>query len=156
MLLNKDRDKYFLDSVDKICAFLETNADEVFKSDGDHSKVFNKVGHALHVLNPKFKQVTFGKNVKVSRRRIAFLLRTWYTTRVFAKNLFKSVGYVDPIVCQSMYIFKQPRIGDKVTPHQDGSYLHTVPLKIIGVWIALEDCTVQNGCLQFIPGSQKC
>ena len=54
-----------------------------------------------------------------------------------------------------MYIFKQPFIGDKVVPHQDGSYLHTNPLKVIGVWIALEDCTVENGCLSFVPGSHK-
>ena len=55
-----------------------------------------------------------------------------------------------------MYIFKQPRIGDKVIPHQDGSYLYTEPLKVVGIWIALEDCTLENGCLQFIPGSQNC
>ena len=54
-----------------------------------------------------------------------------------------------------MYIFKNPKIGGKVVPHQDGSYLYTEPLKIAGVWIALEDCTVENGCLQFIPGSHK-
>ena len=40
-------------------------------------------------------------------------------------------------------------------PHQDGSYLHVEPLKIAGVWIALEDCTLENGCLSFIPGSHK-
>ena len=54
-----------------------------------------------------------------------------------------------------MYIFKQPYIGGEVKPHQDASYLYTEPLKECGVWIALEDCTVENGCLSFIPGSQK-
>lgn len=43
----------------------------------------------------------------------------------------------------------------KVKPHQDGSYLHTEPLKLTGVWIALEDCTLENGCLQFVPSSHK-
>ena len=33
--------------------------------------------------------------------------------------------------------------------------MYTEPLKIAGVWIALEDCTVENGCLYFIPGSHK-
>ena len=57
-----------------------------------------------------------------------------------------------------MYIFKQPFIGGKVAPHQDATYLHTEPKpnKIVGIWIALEDCTLENGCLSFIPGSQKC
>ncbi len=44
---------------------------------------------------------------------------------------------------------------NSVNPHQDGSYLHTDPLKVVGVWIALEDSTMQNGTLEFIPGSHK-
>jgi ectoine hydroxylase-related dioxygenase (phytanoyl-CoA dioxygenase family) len=43
-----------------------------------------------------------------------------------------------------------------VSPHQDGTYLFNEPLKIMGVWIALEDATLENGCLWFIPGSHKC
>lgn len=33
--------------------------------------------------------------------------------------------------------------------------MHTDPLNIFGIWIALEDCTVENGCLSFLPGSHK-
>ena len=33
--------------------------------------------------------------------------------------------------------------------------MHVDPIKILGVWIALEDCTVDNGCLYFLPGSHK-
>ena len=29
-----------------------------------------------------------------------------------------------------MYIFKQPRIGGAVIPHQDGAFLYTVSLKV--------------------------
>ena len=56
---------------------------------------------------------------------------------------------------QSMYIFKQPFIGGEVKKNQDGTYLHVEPLKVTGVWIALEDCTIENGCLAFVPGSHK-
>jgi len=42
-----------------------------------------------------------------------------------------------------------------VVPHQDGSFLYTEPLKVMGLWLALEDATVDNGCLSFIPGSHK-
>lgn len=43
-----------------------------------------------------------------------------------------------------------------VTPHQDATFLHTEPLgRVLGLWIALEDATVNNGCLWFIPGSHK-
>ena len=42
-----------------------------------------------------------------------------------------------------------------VIPHQDSTFLHTSPMKLMGYWIALEDATVENGCLWFIPGSHK-
>lgn len=42
-----------------------------------------------------------------------------------------------------------------VKSHQDASYLYTEPNSVIGFWIALDDATAQNGCLQFIPGSHK-
>lgn len=43
-----------------------------------------------------------------------------------------------------------------VIPHQDETYLHTTPEdKLLGFWIALDDATIENGCLWFIPGSHK-
>lgn len=42
-----------------------------------------------------------------------------------------------------------------VTPHQDSTFLHTNPMKLVGFWFALEDVTLENGCLWFIPGSHK-
>jgi len=42
-----------------------------------------------------------------------------------------------------------------VIPHQDATYLACKPPRIVGVWFALEDATVDNGCLWFIPGSHK-
>jgi len=92
------------------------------------------------------------------------------------KGIVRDLNFVKPAICQSMYIFKQPYIGGKgltiiflnqifsyvdsnrfsVVPHQDGSYLFNNPLKIMGIWIALEDATLENGCLSFIPGSHTC
>lgn len=40
-------------------------------------------------------------------------------------------------------------------PHQDNSFLYTEPQTCTGLWLALEDATVVNGCLWAIPGSQK-
>lgn len=54
-----------------------------------------------------------------------------------------------------MYIFKQPRIGGEVTPHQDGTFLATEPQSCVGLWWALEDCRRDNGCLWAVPGSHK-
>ena len=42
-----------------------------------------------------------------------------------------------------------------VVPHEDGTFLMNEPSKVIGLWIALEDADLENGCLWFIPGSHK-
>ncbi|XP_018027345.1 phytanoyl-CoA dioxygenase domain-containing protein 1 [Hyalella azteca] len=41
-----------------------------------------------------------------------------------------------------------------ITPHQDSTFLATEPLSCVGLWFALEDATLENGCLWFSPGSQ--
>ncbi|XP_064616305.1 phytanoyl-CoA dioxygenase domain-containing protein 1 homolog [Liolophura sinensis] len=96
--------------------------------------LFSCAFSALHYLNPVFRKVTFGTKVK---------------------DVAKCLGLVDPVVAQSMYIFKQPGIGGEVVPHQDASFLYTQPFNLYGYWIPLEDVTLENGCLWFIPGSHK-
>lgn len=131
----KFRDDYFMTSGDKIRFFFEQGA---FSDKGelitDKHKAINKVGHALHAWNPVFKQVTFDKRIQA---------------------IVKSVGFRHPVVPQSMYIFKQPGIGGEVTPHRDSTFLYTDPPSALGLWIPLEDCTLENGCLQFVPSSQN-
>ncbi|XP_039309299.1 phytanoyl-CoA dioxygenase isoform X1 [Solenopsis invicta] len=133
--LQQNKDKYFLDSANKISVFFES---EALAEDGKlkvHPRVsLNKVGHALHWLHPIFKKYTFDERVK----EVAFQLE-----------------YEEPVVCQSMYIYKNPGIGSEVTMHQDVSYLHVEPVKLVGFWIALEDATLNNGCLWIAPGSHQ-
>ncbi|XP_035246175.1 phytanoyl-CoA dioxygenase domain-containing protein 1 isoform X1 [Anguilla anguilla] len=127
---------YFITSGDKIRFFFEKG---VFDEKGDFSVArecsLNKIGHALHAYEPLYKNVTHSQKVQ---------------------NVVKKLGLSCPVILQSMYIFKQPGIGGEVTPHQDATFLYTEPLgRVMGLWIALEDATLQNGCLWFIPGSHK-
>ena len=39
--------------------------------------------------------------------------------------------------------------------HQDEDYIPTRDRSLVGAWIALDDATIENGCLWIIPGSQK-
>lgn len=94
----------------------------------------NKVGHALHTEQSVFRKYTFDNRI----REICWQL-----------------GFNRPAVAQSMYIYKNPGVGGEVTSHQDGTYLYSDPPTTIGFWIALEDATVENGCLKFIRASHN-
>jgi phytanoyl-CoA hydroxylase len=54
-----------------------------------------------------------------------------------------------------MYIFKQPRIGGEVVQHQDATFLYTDPITVTGFWFALQDATIDNGCLWAVPGGHR-
>ncbi|PYS65018.1 MAG: phytanoyl-CoA dioxygenase, partial [Acidobacteria bacterium] len=128
-------DDYFLESGDKIRFFFEENA---FLSDGtlrqSKERSINKIGHALHDLDPVFDKFSRTEEIK---------------------QLVLDLGIADPLLIQSMYIFKQPNIGGEVTCHQDATFLYTEPLRMLGLWFALEDATIENGCLWAIPGGHK-
>lgn len=48
---------------------------------------------------------------------------------------------------------QQPHIGGEVSAHQDSTFLYTDPPTVVGLWVALEDATKDNGCLWSIPGA---
>lgn len=87
---------------------------------------------ALHDINPKFKEFSYSDEVK---------------------DIVRKLGYISPILVQSMYIFKNKKIGGEVTPHTDNIYLRTSPSSCTGIWVAFDDAKVENGCMWGIPGS---
>jgi phytanoyl-CoA hydroxylase len=133
--LSHAQDRYFLESGDKIRFFFE---EEAFGPDGrlkqSKARSINKVGHALHDLDPVFAQ---------------------FSRQPALAALVAELGIALPLLLQSMYIFKQPRIGGEVGCHQDASFLLTEPPSVMGLWFALEDATVENGCLYAAPGGHK-
>lgn len=129
---NHAQDVYFLESGDKIRFFLEEEAfDENGKLRQTKDASINKVGHALHDLDPVFDS---------------------FSRQQALAELTGILGVQSPLLLQSMYIFKQPRIGGEVVCHQDATFLHTEPLSVFGLWFALEDATMDNGCLWAEPG----
>ena len=57
---------------------------------------------------------------------------------------------------QDMALIKPPHIGSEKPWHQDAAYFDVVPLDaVIGVWIALDAATVDNGCMHVVPGVHR-
>ncbi|NJN24953.1 MAG: phytanoyl-CoA dioxygenase family protein [Cyclobacteriaceae bacterium] len=65
-------------------------------------------------------------------------------------------GIIGPNVkcMQSMLFVKAPGKPGQ-SWHQDEYYIPTRDRSLTGVWVAIDDATVENGCLWVIPGSQK-
>lgn len=57
-----------------------------------------------------------------------------------------------PELYQSMALIKPPR-GREKPWHQDHAYFDlTLDTKVVGVWIALDEATMENGCMRVLPG----
>ncbi len=53
-------------------------------------------------------------------------------------------------------IYKAPHNNAEILWHQDQAYTgHQASLHTIHCWIPLQDATVENGCMHFIPGSHR-
>ncbi len=61
-----------------------------------------------------------------------------------------------PELFQDMALVKPPRFGSEKPWHQDCAYFN-VPFgtTVVGVWVALDEATPENGCLHIIPGSHN-
>ena len=128
-------DDYFMDSADKVRCFFE---EEAFDGRGQlrqaKSLSINKIGHALHDLDPVFDQFSRGPALA---------------------ELAHALGLAQALIWQSMYIFKQPGIGGEVRWHQDATFFDTTPISVTTFWFALEDATLANGCLWVEPGGHR-
>jgi phytanoyl-CoA hydroxylase len=123
---------YFLESGSKIHFFFEDGAlDSAGNLKYEKRFCINKIGHALHELDSIFQSFSYSEKIH---------------------QLTEDLEIANPLMIQSMYIYKQPRIGGEVTCHQDSTYLYAKNHPVVGFWFALEDATLENGCLWAIPG----
>lgn len=128
-------DDYFLTSGEQIRCFFEKDAfDQHGNLRAEPHLALNKLGHAMHDLDPVFD--SFSRTPDLA-------------------NVAADLGMHDPLLLQSMYIFKQPHIGGEVTCHTDHTYLWTEPQSVVGFWFAIDDATNENGCMWAVPGGHK-
>jgi phytanoyl-CoA hydroxylase len=128
-------DAALLASAEEVHCFFE---EEALDGDGQlcvpKAQSINKIGHALHDRDAVFDAFSHGPELA---------------------ELAAALGLARPQVWQSQLIFKQPRIGGEVGWHQDASFFVTTPQTVTTFWFALEDATLDNGCLWLQPGGHS-
>ncbi len=129
------RDASFEASANGIGVFFEEGAfDALGRLQVPLAHAVNKLGHAMHDLDPVFDAFSHGPRLQA---------------------VADGIGLVDPRLLQSMYIFKPPGIGGEVDCHQDSTFLYTEPASVVGFWFAIEDAHRGNGCLGGLPGEHR-
>ena len=103
------------------------------------------IGRILCIHQPHFVSETIEKYVK--HPKICGIL-----SQITAAHLPFWDGSVKCM--QSMLFVKPPNFQGQAW-HQDEIYIPTRDRSLIGAWIAMDDATVENGCLWVLPGSHK-
>ena len=94
-----------------------------------------RVGHAPHAVDPAFGAFCAAPAIQGGLRAI--------------------LGG-EGVVLTSAIIYKQPRSElVQFGMHQDAAYLTTEPESLALAFVALDDMTPENGCLEVIPGSHR-
>jgi len=128
-------DAALIASASQVHCFFE---EEALAADGSlavpKERSINKIGHALHDLDPVFERFSHGPELAA---------------------LAADLGLAQPRVWQSQLIFKQPAIGGEVRWHQDATFFVTEPVSVTTFWFALEDAALDNGCLWVEPGGHR-
>ncbi len=120
--------------------------------------------------NPAFKEVYFEAKAKDILPKLAPEQRLDYVRKLnefveydarlkalaYQPELIKIVqtivGSDDIVLSSDMALLKPPRLGREKPWHQDMAYYKFKPgTKVVGVWVALDEATVENGCMQMLP-----
>jgi len=128
---------FLLDSAAKASLFLEPsafdNATGRLKPGITAERAVRKVAHGLHFVEGPFSDYVHSAKV--------------------AELVFE-LGWKRPLVVQTLYRL-MPALAAGVDLHQDSATLYTEPPSVLGLWLALEEATTRNGCLQVRRGSHN-
>jgi ectoine hydroxylase-related dioxygenase (phytanoyl-CoA dioxygenase family) len=152
---------------------------ELFFADGFQSVVPMTTPAELEVLRRAFDELLVGQvagrlvagatlcdaDQKLERKGRWVFTNPHLSHRAFAGTLYEERALTvarllfgaGALLVESYAIYKPARFGVSTPWHQDDAYAGGLPLPFerITFWMALQETTVESGCLQFIPGSHR-
>ena len=106
-------------------------------------------------------EIVYEPDTTPRRVRNAFRLHFYEQRFLDAAKHPKLIGPVKAILGKSLRLYgsqvfaKPARVGTAVPAHQDMPYWPFEPYELVSAWIALDDSTVENGCVRYVAGSHK-
>jgi len=68
-------------------------------------------------------------------------------------DLVRTLVNGEPVLMAVELFAKPARVGSAVPYHQDNGYFNLTPPDALTIWLALDDSTVENGCVYYARGS---
>jgi phytanoyl-CoA hydroxylase len=106
-------------------------------------------------------EMVFEPDTQPPRLRNAFRLHLYHEPFLEAARHPSLVGPVQSILGNTLRLYgsqifaKPAQVGTVVPAHQDMPYWPFAPYEMVSAWIALDDSTVENGCVRYVAGSHK-
>ena len=121
-------------------------------TEGNLSIQFERTDSPINADDPELElKVRKYHNVKEASPAVAAMALNHRNIRAILDALIGA----EALLTQDMALVKPP--GGVAKPwHQDGAYFKIAPLEAVcGVWIALDEASVENGCMQVWPGGHR-
>ena len=161
------------DAVDEFQRNGFLKVDDVLSTDevttlGDHADLI-AAGRATHIpdtslqLEPVFRDGTTAVADRVLATRKLFnmavydeLLWSHATNPAVVDIVADLLGTDDLKMYGDQLFMKSPVTGSAQPWHQDSaSWRDIFPMDLVTAWTAIDDATLDNGCLRFVPGTQR-
>lgn len=106
-------------------------------------------------------EVVYEPNTSPQRVRNAFRLHLYSDKFLEVAKHPNLIGPLEALLGRHLRLYgsqifaKPARVGTVVPAHQDMPYWPFEPYELVSAWIALDDSTIENGCVRYIKGSHK-